>query len=324
MTEATNPTLSASPHFDLHEVAAGVWAAIARRDGAGAAVGNAAIVDLGDRAVVVDTCWTPQAAADLRAAAERLTGHPVAYAVNSHRHGDHVFGNPVFADVPILATERTRAGIAAHTAAGLDWGQQHGDEYLRSLEAELAAAAPEQRERAAVRLGEARVFAAALPTLEIVLPTLVFDRQVTLHGPRRTARLLTFGGGHTDSDSFLYLPDARVAIMGDLLTIGNHPWLGDGDPDEWLIILERIAALDVAVAVPGHGPVGTVAAFDPLREYLTTVQALVTQAVAAGQSAEEAAVQPVPAPFAAWAVPELFARNIEALHRRATAGRDAA
>jgi glyoxylase-like metal-dependent hydrolase (beta-lactamase superfamily II) len=322
MSEPTGPTLPASPHFDLHEVAAGVWAAIARRDGVGAAVGNAAIVDLGDRALVFDTCWTPQAAADLRAAAERLTGHPVAYAVNSHRHGDHVFGNPIFADVPILATERTRAGIAEKTAPVLEWGRQNGEEYLRSLEAELAAAPPDRRERAAVRLGEARVFAAALPTLEIGLPTLVFDRQVTLHGPRRSARLLTFGGGHTDSDSLLYLPDARVAILGDLLTIANHPWLGDGDPAEWLIILERIAALDVAVAVPGHGPVGTVADFDPIREYLTTVQALVAQAVAAGQSAEEDAAQPVPAPFAAWAVPEQWASNIAALHARATGTRD--
>lgn len=315
MTEPPSPPLPASPHFDLHEVAEGVWAAIARRDGQGGAWANAAIVDLGDRALVFDTCWTPQAARDLRAAAERLTGHPVAYTVNSHRHADHVFGNGVFADVPILATERTREGIATHTASILDWAQQNGAEYLRSLEAELAAAPDAAgRERAAVRLGENRLFAAALPTLEVVLPTLVFDRLLILHGPRRSAQLLTFGGGHTDSDAILYLPDVRVAIMGDLLTVANHPWLGAGDPDEWLIILERIAALDVAVAVPGHGPVGTVADFGPIREYIITVQALVAQAVAAGQPAEEAAAQPIPAPFAAWAVPDQWAANIQALH----------
>lgn len=60
--DSTGPTLPASPHFDLHEMAAGVWTAIARRDGAGAALGNAGIGDLGDRALVFDTCWTLQAA----------------------------------------------------------------------------------------------------------------------------------------------------------------------------------------------------------------------------------------------------------------------
>ncbi len=44
---------------------------------------NAAIVDLGDRTLVFDTLATLQAARDLRAAAERLTGRAPAVVVNS-------------------------------------------------------------------------------------------------------------------------------------------------------------------------------------------------------------------------------------------------
>src|SRR4051812_36311615 len=109
--QAAAPALPESEHFTLQAVAEGVWAAIARLDG-GAAVGNTAIVDLGDRTLVFDTCWTPTAARDLRAAAETLTGRSVTYTINSHRHGDHVLGNQVFADTVLVATERTREGIA--------------------------------------------------------------------------------------------------------------------------------------------------------------------------------------------------------------------
>lgn len=74
-----------SPHFHLARLADGVYGAIAADDGG--AVGNAGIVDLGDRALIFDTTLTPQAADDMRAAAERLVGHPIAHVVNSHWHG---------------------------------------------------------------------------------------------------------------------------------------------------------------------------------------------------------------------------------------------
>jgi glyoxylase-like metal-dependent hydrolase (beta-lactamase superfamily II) len=66
--------------------------------------------------------------------------------------------------------------------------------------------------------------------------------------------LLTYGGEHTGSDAFLYLPDERIAYLADLLFIQVQPWLPDGDPEEWVRILERIEALDIATAIPGHGP----------------------------------------------------------------------
>jgi glyoxylase-like metal-dependent hydrolase (beta-lactamase superfamily II) len=110
LTASATRSLPESPYFLLERVADGVYAALAR-PGAGA-LGNAAIVDLGDRALVFDTFLMPQAARGLRGAAESLTGRPVAYVVNSHFHADHVCGNQVFADATIIATEQTR-GLAA-------------------------------------------------------------------------------------------------------------------------------------------------------------------------------------------------------------------
>src|SRR5262249_35780232 len=157
-------------------------------------------------------------------------------------------------------------GIATHLPPRIATAKASGEEQLRALQAEVdQATTPAQRTEKENDLRQMRTFAADLPTLEIVLPPLVFDRQLTFYGPQRTAKLLSFGGGHTESDAFLYLPDDRIVIMADLLTVGTHPWLGHGDPEEWLRILDRIGALDIGTAVPGHGPVGTAADFAPIQ-----------------------------------------------------------
>lgn len=99
--------LPASRHFHLERLAEGVYAAMAI-DGAGAMC-NAGIVDLGDRTLIFDTFWTPEAGQDLRAAAEHLTGHAITYVINSHYNADHIHGNQVFStETTIISTSRTR------------------------------------------------------------------------------------------------------------------------------------------------------------------------------------------------------------------------
>jgi cyclase len=96
----------ASEHFELKQLAKGVYAAIATEDGA--AYSNAGIVDLGDQTLIFDAFETPQAANDLRLAAEHLTGRPPTCVIISHSHADHWCGNQAFAPhVPIITTHTT-------------------------------------------------------------------------------------------------------------------------------------------------------------------------------------------------------------------------
>ncbi len=103
--------------FAIREVAAGVWAAIAP-DTRGPAVSNAAIVDLGQATMVVDTFMTIEAAEQLAAECRRLTGRAPSLVLNTHFHVDHVGGNAVFAGAHIVATPRIRELIAVEAAAG--------------------------------------------------------------------------------------------------------------------------------------------------------------------------------------------------------------
>ena len=84
------PKALRSKHFELHQLAEGTFAAIAK-DG-GSAICNSGIVDLGGQVVVFDTFLTPQAALDLRHATEELFGRAPHIVVNSHYHNDHIWG----------------------------------------------------------------------------------------------------------------------------------------------------------------------------------------------------------------------------------------
>jgi glyoxylase-like metal-dependent hydrolase (beta-lactamase superfamily II) len=197
-------------HFRLEQVADDAWAAIALRPSGG----NAGFIRVGDFSIVFDTFASTAAADELRISAEVIA--PVAYAVNSHWHVDHVNGNGSFDDVAIVATDRTRELMEERTAAGPD----------------------------------------------AVFPTEVFEERLEREG----ALVETLGGGHTESDAFLWFED--TVFTGDLVVIERHPWVGDGDVEHWLEILDAFEARRPRVIVPGHGPVGSVEDIPPLRRYL--------------------------------------------------------
>lgn len=94
------------------------------------------------------------------------------------------------------------------------------------------------------------------------LPTELFDEQTLIEG----VTVETLGGGHTESDAFIWFEDTLFA--GDLVVVQNHPWVGHGDPEHWIEILEAFEARGPRTIVPGHGPVGGAADIAPLLRYL--------------------------------------------------------
>jgi len=255
-------------NFELFDVADGVWAAIVDDDLP--AVGNAAIVDLGDETLVFDTTLSFQLAQRLRQDARRLTGRDPGMLVNSHWHGDHMLGNQSFTDVRIVSTARTKELIETVGAQRLDANKAtYGEE------------APE------------------LHAIILTPPTETFDDVLDLG----RAELLTYGGGHTESDAFLWIPDVAALLAADLVVIDNHCWVGDGDAKTWRRILSRLDELDAETVVPGHGPVGTGDDIALMDAYLDELLRLEPGA-------------PMPPEFADLAHSEVFERNLEALRAR--------
>jgi glyoxylase-like metal-dependent hydrolase (beta-lactamase superfamily II) len=303
-----------SEHFTYHELAEGVWAAIVISTGLAAS--NSGIVDLGDRTLIFDATLSPVSALDLRKTAEGLTGRSVAYVFNSHWDIDHVFGNSVFAaDTEIYATARTSEYMSQKTALDIAEFKNKWPE-LQSKWREGARNAKDEAERIDYEEGVqfAQRVIDTFPQLELRLPNKTISDRMEFKGNKRSAEFITFGGGHTDSDAFLYLPGERIIFTGDLVVVKNHPGMSNGHPREWLNILAKIKALDPVCLVPGHGELGTLADIELIERYLNELLQMAEQNVRDGGTAESAAELQLPAFTEGWNNSEGFGLNMKFLH----------
>jgi glyoxylase-like metal-dependent hydrolase (beta-lactamase superfamily II) len=157
-----------------------------------------------------------------------------------------------------------------------------------------------------------------LPDLELHYPTLTFGDGLVFHGSQRRTELVEVDPGHTPHDLYLLLPEDRVVFMGDLGFFQCQPFTVYADPLAWVAHLEEMERSSNEVFVPGHGPLGTKADLALQRQYIIELEALVSQAIGEGLSAEETMSKPPPSPFDAW-LEEGMARweaNILAAHER--------
>ena len=277
--------IPASRHFTLEPLAEGVWAAIHRPGGW--AVGNAGIVDLGDTTLVFDACITAEAARDLAAAATALTGRPASSLVLSHYHNDHVRGAEVFPGATLIATSRTRDLIDTFGREELASDIEHGGAQLARAAAMADDDDPRIRSFAAYFTPYWEGLVASAPHATLRLPEVTFEDRLTLHGTRRTVQVVSLGAAHTPDDAVLVLPDDGVVFCSDLLFVGCHPFLADGEPDGWLRALEVLAAYAPARFVPGHGPVGSADDVDALASHIRALEATAARLHGEGASPDD-------------------------------------
>ena len=301
-----------SEHFDIQETEPGVFALVAGTTGA--CVSNAAIVDLGDKTVVFDTFMTLPAGDDLVASVRDLTGRDAFLAINSHWHDDHTGGNQLFARNPIVSTRRTMELIAETGIADSVAYAEEIDGYLKwALGQEQQAETEEQQARArSARLG-AEALAAGKDRFRLTLPDVLIDDRMVVRGSDRELEILTYGGGHTESDVFAHVPGARVVITGDLLWVDSHPRTNDGDAGAWASILDRMATLEPQTLIPGHGDLGDLGHLRTMADYLRYVD----RVVADGDAVPEVIAElPLPPGSESWAGGYRFATGVKALRDR--------
>ena len=294
--------LPKSKHFELVRLADGVYAALASPGGQ--AFSNGGIVDLGDQTLVFDAFETPAAAADLRSAAEQLTGRPVSYLIISHCHADHWGGNQAFAhETSIITTHAIREEMpeAIGWMIELKENPSELEEAIQESREHLGSETDE-RQRSSLEASIRRMtgWQEMLPTLELRYPDQTFGGRLVFYGTQRKAVLVEVAPGHTASDAYLLLPGDRILFMGDLGFLQSQPFMVYCDPQAWVSELERMERFDVETYVPGHGPLGTKVDLELQRQFITLLEELVAQAVSDGLTAEETLEKTLPAPFDDW------------------------
>ncbi|MCF3182561.1 MBL fold metallo-hydrolase [Streptomyces polychromogenes] len=255
--------------------AAGVYAYV-QPDG-GWCLNNAGWVCDGGQTLLVDTAATERRALALREAVLAAGAPLPRTVVNTHHHGDHTYGNAVFAPALIVGHDNARAEqLAAGHQLELIWP------------------------------------ATDFGAIEITAPDLTYNDRLTLHVGETEVRVLHPGVAHTTGDSVVWLPGRRVVFTGDLVFAGGTPFLAMGSLAGSLRALELLRSLDAETVVPGHGPLTDPSAYESTERYLRYVAELAREGREKGLTPLETARGADLGEFAAWRESERLVAN---LHR---------
>lgn len=302
-----------SEHFSLYSIADGVFAAIHQEGGA--AIGNAGLIDLGGQILVFDTFLTPQAASTLRQFSLETFNQIPQWVVNSHYHNDHIWGNQVFAqEANIISSSLTNALFDTLGDEEYRWYAAHAAHRLNEIQKKVQ----EQSQGPAlnIMLGYYTGLVEALPSLKVVKPNISFESQLSLYGHKRSAELIAFEGGHTKSDTVLYLPQDKVLFMSDLLFVEAHPFLSEGDPVVLVDTLNKLIQFDADVYIPGHGPIGGKADMQAMIAYVEDCLDAVNGMIKLGVDPEQIAGIEVPQKYSGWVCPHFYPENLKSIYER--------
>jgi glyoxylase-like metal-dependent hydrolase (beta-lactamase superfamily II) len=214
--------------------------------------GNSIAILSRDGVAVFDTNGTPAAAGAVLGEIRALTDRPVRWVVNSHWHWDHWYGNEVyqnaFPDVRIVAHEKTREMMMG---PALDFNRPGLEtqlpNYLQSLE-KRAAADPSLKSL----LDEDRFFLEQKSRVRHTFPNVTFSDRLSIELGERHIEVRHDGRAVTPGDAFVYLPNEKILLVGDLI-VNPITFALSGYPTEWLRTLEKIEALAATTIVTGHG-----------------------------------------------------------------------
>jgi glyoxylase-like metal-dependent hydrolase (beta-lactamase superfamily II) len=243
------------------KVAGSVW----MLEGAG---GNIGVTAGPDGLLIVDDQFLPLAD-KIKAALKGISPDgKLAFVVNTHWHGDHTGGNPVFGkEATIIAQVNVRKRLST------------------------------KQERPG-RTTE--------PAPKEALPVVTFEDGVSIWFNGEEIEAVHAPHGHTDSDSIIYFKGSNVVHMGDQFFNGMFPFIdlaSGGDVAGYVKnvgdVLARVPA--DAKVIPGHGKLGTVADLKRFHEMLVATTGIVKAEIAKGMTLEDAKKAGLPADWKSFA-----------------------
>lgn len=210
--------------------------------------------------LVIDSLMTPSLATRLLSAIRSVTKAPIRYLVDTHYHGDHVFGNQYFVPAPIIGHINSRRELIEKFDANMQRYRNTRPELIPELE-----------------------------QIRMTLPDLTFEDRMNIRLGDREIQLIYLGRAHTAGDILLHLPQDGILYAGDIAFHKVLPAFPDGHITKWLEAMEQTARIDVQTIVPGHGPVGGKAEFEEAKELMAHLHSEVRRGFDQGLTEEETA-----------------------------------
>ena len=236
----------------VKKIGEGVWFREGERDQGHC---NNVVIEMKDYLIVVDANF-PSGAKALLGDLKRLSSKPVKYVFNTHHHGDHAYGNPVW----------TRYGATTLAYAAV------AEELKRYEPRRWQEAAKKRRGIADLNLD------APEPPKQLFSET-----PFVLEDETRRVEFHFFGWAHTRGDGFVFLPREKILCTGDAITNGPYNYTGDGHIANWPNVVASAQKLNPKIVLPGHGGAGGAELLDGQKRFMEELHAAVKKATGDGR-----------------------------------------
>ena len=200
-----------------------------------------------DYVLVVDANF-PSGAEVIIPKIKALTDRPVRFAFDTHHHGDHAYGNQVWAN--------QGATIVAHVGVL---------EEMKKGETGLFGDKPGRWEQTAKDRPD-------VAASKLKAPSLLYRSGMIFDDGKHPVELLHFGVAHTQGDGWAWLPKEQILFTGDACVNGPYNYTGDANIGEWIKTLEAAKKLKPKIVCPGHGPMGGPELLDDQQAYFVALQ----------------------------------------------------
>ncbi|HEX3150956.1 MAG TPA: MBL fold metallo-hydrolase [Gemmataceae bacterium] len=209
-----------------------------------------------DYVVVIDANF-PKEAADVLAAIKKTTDKPVKYVLDTHHHGDHAYGNAVWAKAGAKVLSSKNCARLLKTTGPKGWEEaKKTDDH-------------------------------GVGTSELKQVDEVFDEKLVLEDDTQRVELLYLGHAHTSGDAVAYLPKHKILCTGDACVNGAFNYMGHSNSGSWIQCLEKMEKLDIKFVCPGHGKVATKDLLATQKRYFADMRAQIQKGVDGKKSLED-------------------------------------
>ena len=201
---------------------------------------NAGIIIDRDGIIVIDTLVSAKEAKRFIKDIRAISKKPIKYVVNTHYHLDHTFGNSEF--------KKLGAVIVSHTNDSTNL-KTRGEAALKNAK-------------------DYGLSEQDMKGTKITYPALTFNDRMEIDMGNQKIEMIFIGHSHTDGSILVYLPEKKILFAGDILFTNYHPFIVDGNIEEWVKALDYIMTMDVEKIIPGHGPISSKQDIEDMKNYL--------------------------------------------------------
>jgi cyclase len=287
-----------------HNLGNGAFAYLQPDEGSGWGWSNGGLLVDGTESLLIDTMRDEnltKAMLDALHDASGLSAKDIRQLVNTHKDGDHWFGNRLMAHADIIASQATAEAMKTATPQLFRDALKHrppgivGD-YIFKIH------------------GPPFDFEGIDP----VRPNRTFQGRMNLKVGNKDVELLEVGPAHTEGDTLVHVPQNKTMYTGDIVFLDCTPVIWAGPVENWFAAIDLILSMDIEVVVPGHGPITDKAGVRRVGDYLVYVRDEARKRFEGGLSVEEAVQDIALKDYSTWAGWERIVVNVDYFYRQFT------